>query len=147
MKKKTPYIIPNIPKGKNSYFLPPVVLQELERKSQENFRWTILYDEYIPQKTCQKEPFSYFLRHTIRELNKYEKYKWDQILRDKHSHIVGKNQKLVAEEKIKNKLKEIKKDVEIYQLKGSSLSHRIFGYREKGIFHVMLNDLNHTQTK
>lgn len=130
----------------SAYNIPKNYLEECKKQQPEKFKWTIVYDEYIPQKTCKKESFKKFLEETIQSLNKYEKYFWDDLEKMKNSHKVLPTQHLLSEETIKNILKRKQKDVLIYQIKGHSLKHRIFGYREHGVFHVMLNDLNHEQT-
>lgn len=138
--------IPPIKNNKSDYKIPDKLLLDYN-KWKENFKWTIIYEEYIPQKSCKTEPFTKFLEHTIQILNKYEKYSWSEVLNKKNNHIVKSTQRIEAEKQIKHKLQIIGKDVEIYQIKGSSLKHRIFGYRENGIFHIIINDLNHKQTQ
>lgn len=130
-----------------SYNINDKVIQSYLRQPEEYFRWTIVYQEYIPSKSCKSEPFVKFLKHTISSLNEYESKKWDEVLNQKNNHIIKSTQDVKSGQKVKNKLKEINKVVEVYQIKGSCQEHRIFGYRENGIFHVMLNDLHHSETK
>ncbi len=140
------YSLPPINRKGKEYTVPSTLITEYQ-SWKERFKWTIIHGEYIPQKSCRTEPFIKFLEHTIHALNEYERRSWKQVLQEKNNHPVKPEQKLEAEQQIKHKLQIIKKDVEIYQLKGNTLSHRIFGYRENGIFHVMLNDLHHKQSK
>lgn len=68
---------------------------------------------------------------------------WNDILRGKNNHEVKSTQQLKSRQKIRNI---INSDTELYQLKGKDDHHRIFGYRENGVFHVMINDLFHDET-
>ena len=145
-KKEKGYNLPIVNRTGKEYVVPSSLIKEYQ-VWKERFKWTIVHGEYIPQKSCKTEPFIKFLEHTICVLNEYERRSWNQVLQEKNNHLVKPAQKLEAEKQIKHKLQIIKKDVEIYQLKGKILSHRIFGYRENGVFHVMLNDLNHQQSK
>jgi len=144
-KKEKSYKIDRLSKPNNDKKFE-VFIQNYKRQIEESFKWTIVSEEYIPSNSCQTEPFTKFLEHTISSLNKLETRKWNDVLKKPHNHIVKQNQPLKSRQKIKNKLKQIGKDVEIYQIAGKSLEHRIFGYRENGVFHIMLNDLHHKET-
>ena len=143
-KKKRKLLIPDsATKQIGKYNVPIDVLAAIEREREKRFRWTIVAAEYIPQKHCKIDSVTDFLDHTISHLNDYERKTWDEILKKKNNHEVKSTQKLKSHDKIKHK---IKSDVELYQLIGRDIHHRIFGYRENGVFHVMINDLFHDET-